>query len=34
MQYGSDLATVTAYLEGISPETVIEQVLAMVEAPL
>ena len=34
MQYGSDLAAVTAYLEGISPETIIEQVLAMVEAPL
>ena len=34
MQYGSDLATVTAYLEGIRPEQIIEQVLDMVEAPL
>ncbi len=34
MQYGSDLAAVTALLEGMTPETTIEEVLAAVEAPL
>lgn len=34
MQYGSELAAVTAMLEGITPEHVIEEVLAAVEVPL
>jgi len=34
MQYGSELAAVTAMLEGITPEDVIEEVLAAVEVPL
>jgi len=34
MQYGSDLTAITALLEGITPEAVIEEVLAAVEAPL
>ena len=34
LQYGSDLAAVEAALEGVTPESVIEDVLAAVEAPL
>jgi hypothetical protein len=34
MQWGSDLNTVAAALEGVGPETVIEDVLGMVEVPL
>ena len=34
MQYGSQLAAVTAMLEGITPELVIDEVLAAVEVPL
>ena len=34
MQYGSDLTAVTALLEDITPEAVVEEVLAAVEAPL
>ncbi|KAI1135686.1 hypothetical protein F5Y05DRAFT_394174 [Hypoxylon sp. FL0543] len=34
MQWGSDLAAVEALLEGVNAEFVIEDVLAMVEAPL
>ena len=34
MQYGSDLGAITALLEAMTPETVIEEVLAAVEAPL
>ncbi|KAI4261984.1 MAG: hypothetical protein L6R42_002832 [Xanthoria sp. 1 TBL-2021] len=34
LQYGSELAAVKAVLEGVTPEAVIEDVLAAVEAPL
>ncbi|KAL8698636.1 MAG: hypothetical protein Q9201_006459 [Fulgogasparrea decipioides] len=34
LQYGSDLAAVKAYLEGVTPESIIEDVLAAVEPPL
>ncbi|KAI4243600.1 MAG: hypothetical protein L6R40_003424 [Gallowayella cf. fulva] len=34
LQYGSDLAAVRAALEGMTPESVIEDVLAAVETPL
>ncbi|KAL8729526.1 MAG: hypothetical protein Q9181_004971 [Wetmoreana brouardii] len=34
LQYGSDLAAVRAYLEGVTPESIIEDVLAAVEPPL
>lgn len=34
MQYGSELAAVTAMLEGITPEHVIQEVLTAVEVPL
>ncbi|KAI4132649.1 MAG: hypothetical protein LQ338_000589 [Usnochroma carphineum] len=34
LQYGSDLAAVTAYLEGVTPESIVEDVLASVETPL
>lgn len=34
MQYGSDIEAVTALLEGVTPELVIEEVLGNVEAPL
>ncbi|KAL8803325.1 MAG: hypothetical protein Q9200_006266 [Gallowayella weberi] len=34
LQYGSDLAAVTAALQGVTPESVIEDVLAAVETPL
>lgn len=34
MQYGSNLAAVTELLEGVTAETIIEEVLAMVDAPL
>ena len=34
MQYGSELVAVTAMLEGITPEHVIDEVLAAVEVPL
>ncbi|KAL8929101.1 MAG: hypothetical protein Q9172_000644 [Xanthocarpia lactea] len=34
LQYGSDLAAVETALEGVTPESVIEDVLAAVEAPL
>lgn len=34
MQWGSDLNAVTAALEGVGPETVIDDVLGMVEVPL
>ena len=34
MQYGSDLTAVAALLEGVTPEYVIEEVLATVEVPL
>ena len=34
MQYGSDLAAVTALLEMVTPEAVVEEVLNAVEAPL
>jgi hypothetical protein len=34
MQWGSDLESVTAELEGVGPDTVIDDVLEMVEAPL
>ncbi|MCJ1402297.1 hypothetical protein MMC11_005517 [Xylographa trunciseda] len=34
MQYGSDMAAVSALLEGLTPEKVIEEVLVSIEAPL
>jgi len=34
MQYGSDLASVAGLLRDYTPESVIEEVLASVEAPL
>lgn len=34
MQYGSDLTAVAALLEGITPEAIMDEVLASVEAPL
>lgn len=34
MQWGSDLAAVAELLEGASPETVVEEVLATVDCPL
>ncbi|KAI9750707.1 MAG: hypothetical protein M4579_006355 [Chaenotheca gracillima] len=34
MQYGSEIGLVASYLEGITPEMIIEDVLSMVEAPL
>jgi len=34
LQYGSDLSAVSALLDGIKPETVIEEVLQRVEVPL
>ena len=34
MQYGSDGAAISVLLDGISPEQVIEEVLANVETPL
>lgn len=34
MQYGSDLAAVTAMLEGLTAEEIIDEVLGTVEAPL
>jgi hypothetical protein len=34
MQWGSDINAVTAALEGVGPETVINDVLGMVEVPL
>ncbi|MCJ1363571.1 hypothetical protein MMC16_002678 [Acarospora aff. strigata] len=34
MQYGSELAAVTAMLEGITPELIIDEVLTAVEVPL
>ncbi|KAL8768886.1 MAG: hypothetical protein Q9209_004940 [Squamulea sp. 1 TL-2023] len=34
LQYGSDLAAVRAALEGVTPESIIEDVLVSVEAPL
>lgn len=34
MQWGSDINAVTAALEGVGPETVIDDVLGMVEVPL
>jgi len=34
MQYGSELAAVTAMLEGTTPEFIIDEVLAAVEVPL
>lgn len=34
LQYGSDLAAVKAHLEGVTPESIVEDVLAAVEAPL
>ena len=34
MQYGSDLASIAAFVRECTPESVIEDVLASVEAPL
>lgn len=34
MQWGSDIEAVTAALEGIGPDVVIDDVLGMVEVPL
>lgn len=34
MQWGSDIDAVAAALEGVGPETVIDDVLGMVEVPL
>ncbi|KAL9633814.1 MAG: hypothetical protein Q9164_004474 [Protoblastenia rupestris] len=34
MQYGSDLAVITALLDGYTPDQVIDEVLDQVEAPL
>ena len=34
MQYGSDIAAVRVLLKGVTAETVIEEVLGNVEAPL
>ena len=34
MQYGSDLAAVKELLDGVTPDTIIEEVLETVEAPL
>jgi len=34
MQWGSDINAVTAALEGVGPETVIDDVLGLVEVPL
>ncbi|KAL8763204.1 MAG: hypothetical protein Q9184_000921 [Pyrenodesmia sp. 2 TL-2023] len=34
LQYGSDLAAVSAYLEGVTPESIVEDVIASVETPL
>lgn len=34
MQYGSQLAAVTALLDGVTPDQIIEEVLESVEAPL
>ncbi|KAI4140946.1 MAG: hypothetical protein L6R39_005582 [Caloplaca ligustica] len=34
LQYGSDLAAVSAYLGGVTPESIIEDVIASVETPL
>lgn len=34
MQYGSNIEAVKQYMEGLSPEDVIETVLAKVECPL
>ncbi|KAI9718041.1 MAG: hypothetical protein M1812_004299 [Candelaria pacifica] len=34
MQWGSDIRAVAALLEGITPEDIIDEVIAMVEAPL
>jgi hypothetical protein len=34
MQWGSDINAVTAALQGVGPETVIDDVLGMVEVPL
>ena len=34
MQWGSDIETVTAALEGVGPDVVIDDVLAIVEVPL
>ncbi len=34
MQWGSDIHAVRAALEGVGPETVIDDVLGMVEVPL
>jgi len=34
MQYGSDLKAVCNFLEGLSPESIIETVLSAVECPL
>ena len=34
MQYGSDLTAVREMLDGVTPDTIIEEVLETVEAPL
>lgn len=34
MQYGSQLAAVTALLDGVTPEQIIDEVIESVEAPL
>ena len=34
MQWGSDLDAVAAEIEGATPESIIEDILAMVECPL
>jgi hypothetical protein len=34
MQWGSDIEAVTAALEGVGPDVVIDDVLGMVEVPL
>jgi hypothetical protein len=34
MQWGSDIEAVAAELEGVGPETVIDDILGMVEVPL
>lgn len=34
IQYGSDLAAIASYLEGLKPEEILEEVLSQVEAPL
>lgn len=34
LQYGSDLQSIVELLEGVTPQSVIEDVLALVEVPL